>query len=120
VSFTVNVTGNEPPVANVSLSQSNGSVDTPVSLNVTRSTDPEERPLAYNWEIITLPEGANAPIENATRSVTEFTPDTAGLYRVRLTVNDGLQDSAPVQFLVNVGQNQPPVADVSLSQSSGD
>ena len=119
VRFQISVGANEPPVANVSLSQNSGVVAVPIKLNGTRSSDPEGQSLTYQWEIITQPAGSDAAIIIPKAATPEFTADTIGAYRVQLTVNDGFQDSTPVRFVINVGANQPPVANVSLSQNSG-
>jgi hypothetical protein len=118
VRFVINVAANQPPVANVSLSQSAGTVAVPIRLDGSRSSDPENQPLTYRWEVISQPAGSNFDtVFFGAEGI--LTVDTAGSYRVRLIVNDGIQDSNPVRFLINVAPNLAPTANVSLSANSG-
>lgn len=119
VRFVIHVEENLPPTADVSLSQNSGVVAVPIGLDGTRSTDPENQPLNYSWQLIDQPSGSNATFSAPDQALSDFMADTVGAYRVQLTVNDGFQDSPPVRFVINVDENLPPVANVSLSQNSG-
>jgi hypothetical protein len=118
VTFLTEVTADGRPTANVSLSENSGSVDRPIILNGTRSSDPEMQPLTYRWSVVVVPIGGTAIIANPTAAATTWTADTAGTYRMQLIVNDGINDSAPVTFAATVADDVP-TANVSLSQNSG-
>jgi hypothetical protein len=68
---------------------------------------------------VSRPDGSAASIVEPTAAATTFTPDVVGTYFLRLTVNDGTQDSPPVVFGVNVDSNLPPAADLTGSDTSG-
>ena len=120
MTFLVNVDDvNLPPVANVSLSESSGAVFSLLTLDATRSSDPEGQPLTYMWSVIDQPAGATGSVIDDTAATTTFFADTIGTYRVRLVVNDGVQDSDAVTFTIDITENLAPIANVSLSQNAG-
>jgi hypothetical protein len=43
----------------------------------------------YLWEVLDRPPGSTAPLNNPATSVADITPDVAGSYRIRLTVDGG-------------------------------
>ncbi len=113
---TVTVTViNEAPVAAAGPKQTAVAL-TRVTLNGSRSRDPDSGPkrLTFQWAFAQVPVGSaltNANISNATSAQGSFTPDVAGLYRLRLTVSDGgLNDSDDVDIRVT-----PAPADLELS-----
>lgn len=59
-----------------------------VQVDGSGSTDPEGRPLMYEWSFVSRPSDSQAVFDNPTSAVTSFTPDKAGSYTVRLTVRD--------------------------------
>jgi|GEM_PF-3120513 len=67
----------------------------PVQLDGSGSYDPEGKPLAYQWDLVAVPEGGTAELSSAIGSTTGITPDAAGVWVIRLTVNDGSLDSEP-------------------------
>lgn len=86
VTFLTEVTADGRPTANVSLSENSGSVDRPIILNGTRSSDPEMQPLTYRWSVVVVPIGGTAIIANPTAAATTWTADTAGIYRLQSTL----------------------------------
>jgi hypothetical protein len=117
--FEVLVDENLAPLANVSLAVNSGVVGSPVILNGTRSSDPEGQELTYHWSIIDRPAGSSAIIDDPSSAETTWVADMAGLYRVQLIVNDGIQDSDPVTFTTEISDDGRPIANVSLSENMG-
>ncbi len=101
------------PVADAGPDQSVNAGNT-VQLNGTASSDPDSDPLTYLWSFAVRPAGSSSELSNPTTATPTFTPDLAGLYIVRLVVNDGQLDSAP--DLVDVRTNGPPVANAGPDQ----
>ncbi len=59
-----------------------------VTLDGSRSRDPENDPLTFTWRLVRAPQGTRATVTATSPSV-EFTPDLPGIYELRLTVSDG-------------------------------
>jgi len=67
-------------------------------LNGYGSYDPEGRPLAYRWSLISAPAGSaasDANFDDPTLANPIFAWDVVGPYTFQLQVNDGVQDSVP-------------------------
>jgi len=78
------------------------------ALSGSGSADPLGRTLQYSWSIADKPTtsvltGVDAP----TSMDTTFTPDAAGVYLLSLTVNNGINDSAPDVAVVRVSSSNP-------------
>jgi hypothetical protein len=67
----------------------------PVRLNGSESFSPADRPLAWEWKLVSVPEGSAAALHGVDSQSPSFTPDREGLYRVQLTVHDGRTRSVP-------------------------
>jgi hypothetical protein len=52
------------------------------------------QPLSYRWQIVALPAGSSAALNDPDAVNPSFTADLLGLYRLRLTVSDGVRTSA--------------------------
>ena len=89
---------NQKPVA-VAGQDLKTAVNTLVTLDGTKSTDPEKDTLSYTWTLTDKPEGSQAALSSADTARPTFTPDLVGTYRVRLVVSDA-QKSDPVELLV--------------------
>lgn len=88
---TITVKENQKPTANAGEYQT-VKVGNTVTLDGSKSSDPEKDPLVYIWNI-TDPAGGNQKIEKQKEPKTPFKLEKAGEYIVKLTVNDGHTDS---------------------------
>jgi len=80
-------------------------VGTEVALDGGQSSDPEGLALTYSWGLNevspTDPEATSAAaIVDPAAGQTTFTPDVAGVFVLRLVVNDGMLDSLPEDFVI--------------------
>ena len=86
-------------------------LDEPITLNGSRSSDPDGDALHFHWTLQRAPHGSRAKIVGATSALAELTPDVPGMYSVRLSVSDGsLSDSASDEFRV---RNHRPRAEIA-------
>jgi len=67
----------------------------PALLDGSASYDPDGKELTYRWELVASPPGGSAGLSSAHGRTTELAPDATGVWVVRLTVNDGSQNSRP-------------------------
>lgn len=85
---------NLPPTASI---DTNSPLGNYIYLDGSLSSDPENSPLSYQWNLISKPNGSTANVYNSTvfPEETSFTADLPGEYTVQLTVTDfeGLSDS---------------------------
>jgi hypothetical protein len=81
------------PVANAYPDYLAWTTGTNIELDGTNSSDPNGDAIFYNWSIIEAPPSSQATIAMTQSSTVNFVPDVDGEYRVRLIVNDGLEDS---------------------------
>ncbi|WNG56389.1 hypothetical protein F0U59_17670 [Archangium gephyra] len=88
------LTASDAPVANAGPDQNVFNGDT-VQLDGTDSADPQERPLQYQWTLVSKPAGSTAALANATTATPTFETDLTGDYTLELVVNNGTEDSAP-------------------------
>ncbi len=109
---------NNPPVANAGNNQSS-TANTPVNLDASASSDPDEDFLVYTWEFTSKPSGSNATLTSTDTVTTSFTPDVEGEYKIKLTVSDFLdEDTDTITILVGNNQsNNPPTADAGINQT---
>lgn len=115
--MVLTVLSNVPPIANSGLDQTVHIAEV-VVLNGSGSADPDEDyPLSYAWEIISLPEGSLAELDNPESVSPSFTPDSIGDYIIQLIVTDskGLQGNPDTVIISTV--NTPPVADAGPDQA---
>jgi len=109
---------NAAPVANAGIDQ-NVVTGTLVMLDGSGSSDANSDPLTYNWAFTSKPTGSEAVLSSTTAAKPTFTPDAAGNYVLRLTVNDGKVDSAASTVTVTAtaaSANAAPVAYAGVAQ----
>jgi hypothetical protein len=95
---------NLPPVANAGPDQT-VPVGTLVTLDGSKSSDPDDDPIAFQWRFVSQPEGSTATLADADKASATFTPDIVGDYILELVVTDpdGATDSDQVKVTA-----QPP------------
>lgn len=71
-----------------------------VQLDGSGSSDPDNDPLNYAWQLLSQPPGSNASLFNTRAQAPTITPDVAGSYQIQLVVDDGELDSAAVQIVI--------------------
>jgi len=97
---------NQPPVANAGPAQA-VTVGTTVTLDGSKSSDPNGDPLTYTWSFVSKPAGSAAALSDASAQKPTFTADVVGQYVVGLVVNDGKVSSASSTVTITV-QVAPP------------
>lgn len=107
--------GNVPPVADAGDAIA-ALLDDIVTLDGSGSSDANGDQISYRWFFVSIPQESNAFLVNNGSVAPTFQVDRAGDYVVRLTVNDGLEDSDPDFVTVSVG-NSAPVAQAGPDQS---
>jgi hypothetical protein len=76
--------------------------DDVVELDGTGSSDPEDDPLTYTWEIMAAPDGSIAALDDVHSDRATLIPDLLGQYTVQLVVDDGFEASAPDEVVISV------------------
>jgi K319L-like, PKD domain len=113
---TVQVTvKNAPPTANAGDDQmySDQTPIASVTLDGSRSSDPENATLSYHWQQLG---GWNVQLSDPAAVNPTFIHPWPGTYLFQLVVNDGLQDSQPDVVKIIIGANHAPVADAGPSR----
>ncbi|MBZ5558675.1 MAG: PASTA domain-containing protein [Acidobacteriia bacterium] len=107
---------NHPPTANAGPDQT-ARVGQTVTLDGSRSSDPDGDALAYQWSIVGTPAGSLAALSDPHAVRPTFVVDKPGTYEFELVVSDGSLTSAPDRVSVTT-QNSPPVADAGPDQTT--
>lgn len=118
------VTITEPttlPVANAGV-DATGPSGSLVSLDGTKSFDPQGRALTYAWTLVDKPTAsAVASLTGADTAAATFTPDARGNYTVNLVVNNGLVNSTADAAVITVtGEDGAPSANAGPNQEVED
>jgi hypothetical protein len=111
---TVQVTvTNAPPIADAGACQLVPEGTASITLDGSRSFDPENAGLSYHWKQLS---GWIVQLQNFDSVRSVFEHPWPGTYVFELIVNDGLQDSQPATVTVTVGPNHAPVANAGLAR----
>jgi hypothetical protein len=113
---TVQVTvTNAPPIADAGDNQQYSDSDpiASITLDGSRSSDPEHVALSYRWTQLS---GWNVQLSDPTAAKPIFAHPWPGTYVFQLVVNDGLQDGQPAVVTITIGPNHAPIADAGLSR----
>ena len=92
---------NLPPVADAGVAV-NAIVGQAITLNGTKSSDPEKQALTYKWTVKSKPVDSAVYLDSADTPNPILSNTRVGSYVVQLIVNDGTQDSAPATVNVEV------------------
>ena len=110
-----------PPVASISVQQSNAALGAVVSLSGDQSMDNLGEPLSFAWRFDSVPAGSKASLFAADQVHSWFMPDVAGTYSIQLKVADKELESVPVSATVTAGPcggNVPTVMGISANPTS--
>lgn len=109
---------NLPPVANAGSGQNVIAGSTVVTLDGSRSTDPNGDALRYAWSLTGRPAGSNAALSDPASPRPTFVADLPGSYVASLVVNDGAFASSPATVTVTAAMgNVTPVANAGSAQN---
>jgi PKD repeat protein len=101
ISQTVVVNG--PPVVDLNVLSSPTAIDSPVLLDASRSTDPNQDPLSYSWDL-----DGDGHYDDATGELQTVTYAKSGRYRVGVQVSDGHGATSTAQATITVLVDQAP------------
>jgi hypothetical protein len=104
------------PVAHAGSGQSIREAGTRVTLDGSRSYDPDGDTLTYQWVFISRPAESAASLEDVRTANPAFVADVPGDYRICLTVTDGQSHRASDTVSVSFG-NVRPVANAGKSMA---
>jgi len=90
--------GNHTPTAKAMITWANARI----TLDASQSSDTDQQRLSYQWTLIEKPSGSRAEIPSPTARQTQFAPDVAGTYGVKLIVDDGFETSLPDTATVTI------------------
>jgi hypothetical protein len=115
VKVVVSEAANQPPVANAGDNQTLPFGTLFVTLDGSKSTDPDGSIAVYKWVLIS---GSGVTVSDSTNVKPTVSGLKGGQYIFELTVTDngGATSTAQVKVIVNLSANQPPVADAGANQ----
>lgn len=114
--LTLNVstlTANAAPTAMIEVEKNSTKINEKLRLSASKSSDPEQALLSYQWEILQSPPGSVFSLSAPKAVDTDFITNTAGSYLLQLTVSDGEQSAQKQLTITAETNNQPPQAEVS-------
>ncbi len=86
-----------------------------VGLDGSDSFDLFDKPLTYEWELVSKPQGSTVQLQNPTSANPTFKPDKGGEYKFKLVVSNGQVDSVSDEVTISV--NIAPSADAGRDQT---
>ena len=95
------VTSNATPIADAGPDQQAVPGDV-VQLDGSGSTDADGDLLTYAWSLISKPASSQTVLQDSASVAPRLTPDQSGTYVAELTVNDGVNSSAPATVVIDV------------------
>jgi hypothetical protein len=107
---------NAPPRASAGPDKYGVVVGEIVTLDGSNSSDFDEDPLQYDWQVLVQPAGSVVQPTNSDREIAQLFVDRAGRYEVQLTVSDGTTDDADIVAIEVDEDNRPPVANAGMDQ----
>ena len=116
VTITVAIPG-KPPVVNAGVS-STVTTGRKVTLDGSKTTDPDGDRLTYLWTVKSKPTGSAVTISNATNAIADFTPDLLGTYIFTLSATDGNWPTVSADVTVTVAV--PVVKEITGKWSDAD
>jgi hypothetical protein len=112
----ITATANQKPMAKIQPVTASY-LNQEVRLDASASYDAEGADLQYKWQW--LSRAGNSDLNNETSKNPSFTPLVSGQYVLQLIVNDGIQDSDPVELTITAQQNLPPIVKISGDSERG-
>lgn len=116
MTITVSIPGS-PPLANAGPSGT-VAVSRRVTLDGSKSSDPDGDKLTYKWTFKSKPTSSVATIINADKAVAEFTADLLGAYVLTLTVSDNNWPAVSADAIITA--TVPASRDISGSWTAAD
>lgn len=110
---SVPIVVNGPPVAALTITPNPVGTNAPVTLNASGSTDPNNDPLKYSWDL-----NGDKKYGDATGAVQTRTFASAGTFRVGVKVTDPAGSSNDAVAFVSVQQDRAPVVNLSASPAT--
>lgn len=98
------VVPNSPPLADAG-ADINVPVETIVTLDGTRSVDPDLYGLIYNWTLVSKPAQSAADINSPSSPTPTLVVDKPGYYVIQLIVSDGIMESTPDTVVITAVDN---------------
>lgn len=113
---TVTITTEDsPPIADAGQAQT-VAIGTLVTLDGSKSSDPDGQTLTYQWSLLSAPAGSAAVLADASSQHPTFAADLPGSYVVQLIVNDGFVNSAASKVVIST-INSVPVSNAGPNQT---
>jgi PKD repeat protein len=103
---TLPIVVNGPPVAALNIMSTPAAINSKVLLDAGRSTDPNNDPLTYSWDL-----NGDQIYGDATGPLQSVSYPTAGSYRVGVQVSDGHGGLATASAFITVLVDKPPFVD---------
>jgi PKD repeat protein len=101
---------NGPPTVVLNIMSTPAAISTPVLLDAGRSTDPNQDPLTYGWDL-----DGNGTYVDATGALQSVKYDAPGVYRVGVQVSDGHGGVSTADAFITVVADKPPAVDFSTT-----